>query len=665
MKRPGDPLDSIQAKKEPPPAMAGPAPPGRPQQQANPSAEEHSRPPHWNQAWLDEYENVSVSGFRLYGYAKGFPCFSAWNVTPMKMASNSDIIYPSEEEMTIFHDFWDKDIYRKWQGFHTPGGYDQDGSLGEYSMLNQVRKWIENTKNYNVLFRYFNQNMFQRMNFFGLSSQSEKYSIRPAYFSEVVESPQEWKNMMMILFAAEFIETRLYNNPTHSIIPAQIIDFGWEFRPTTVAQVRLKELKKIGSDIPSFLPIWANTDDTILAALDDLGVREMIFNNQIIHKWQICASLYGRRLPWNRFKEDFVFPNLNGFQTFEDLQSFVNLVNDAIRNEVQRKMTPFAWKEKTGVMLEIKQPDFPSIFEALKGETSVVRFKELWKSTAAGDGFLDEYAAWAHHRPSPNMKWPPTSIDDLIGFDKENHGATDQYDGAVIRAPAVEQPIGKNNFNREEFLNSWEGRLLSFMVHYAPPRLKRPPITNWKLSRMSDEWLKVFNKQWDDYFIWCQRNIEAQNTSYKDAKGKSIYARPGEQLKDKEGNLLFHIEKKYSKKGKPQEIHHPLMNIYPDYGIMTSDADSNAWYRSTPILAAFFWVGVADFVWGDKFWDGIKGFIHEMFQHILDALQAIVDWVEDHLPDLAKIGLFIFVIGVALIGGGSYVSQIGANLAGG
>ena len=85
-------------------------------------------------------------------------------------------------------------------------------------------------------------------------------------------------------------------------------------------------------------------------------------------------------------------------------------------------------------------------------------------------------------------------------------------------------------------------------------------------------------------------------------------------------------------KGKQQ----PLLNTYPDLGIM--DLDEN-YGRSFRFLLP--WVAAADWIWGDNFWDFVNGSVRKVFKLVIDALIALYNFVGGLFPFIiVALGLF-------------------------
>lgn len=586
-----------------PPVMSAPHPPPR------------FPPAHWQQRWIDDANTI----IPLYGFTIGFPAFRSTAFVPglrgTEFPEARNMIYPSSEEISVFRSYRDNAIYKKWLGIYLVGKYRDDPHLG----YKDAEEWINEGRNYGLLFRYFNQNCFQMLNFFGLSIQSDEIGVRPAYFSEPIQAPQVWKNMIIILFTQAMIENHFWGNEP-------IIKFYWKSGPITTSQPTLNKLK-FATTTFTWLQPTTNTDESIMTALNGYGYTKLLFpNNPHRNAVELTNRLH---LASNTtyFDSYLIGPNLDGFQTWEDLVQFCLLVYASYREEVKTKLSPMRFNAEDGKIENIKKPDYPSIFEAMKGKNVFTRFKMHWQSTVAGDTWLDYYAAKFYHRPLPIEDWP----------------------------------LKGGGYNVGELVpGSLEGELWLFMQKYAPYRLHVPKIENfWTLDRRSDEWLQVFERQWDDYYKWCYQNVVAKMNNPKQ------YIEPGRQFKDKDGKLMT-----ITVHGKEE----PLINTYPDYGIMDKDAHqkSGSYWRWAVIA-----LPITQFIYGQDFWPMVNGFIKEVFTQVINALADIAKFVVNivweglvkpvipQLPNLGYAALIAVSIGLLVVGGGSFVSEVGTKLAGG
>lgn len=164
--------------------------------------------------------------------------------------------------------------------------------------------------------------------------------------------------------------------------------------------------------------------------------------------------------------------------------------------------------------------------------------------------------------------------------------------------------------------------IYDFISTYPPPRLKVPPFSFEEWKRKTDGWNAVFDEQWRAYFKWARHNAYAQE--------KLNWVVPGQQMKNIEGELLYYKDEK----GETQ----PLLNTFPDYGIM--DLDENYGKGIKYLLP---WVAAADWIWGDNFWDFVNGAVRKLFQLVIDALVALYNILG---------GIFPFILlGLGLLGG--------------
>ncbi len=604
-------------------------------------------PKHWNQEWIDEANSV----IPLYGFTKGFPAFRSYLLVPKLMDTqykpSQEMVYPSIMEMNIFYEFHSKSIYQKWRGFYKiGGGY---GTISEY--MGEVKEWIENPKKYNILYEYFNKNTYQRLNFFGMSSFEP--TRQPAYFQDPINAPQVWKNMMMILFTAAFIENHLYYKQP-------IVKFSWKSAPYSVSTPTLKELKFAAPGFQGFVRDNTNTDEEIITALDGYGYTPLLFpfnpkKNAIrlVEKMREHGNI-------TNFDSYLIYPNLDGFQSYENLIQFCILVYNEFWNKLKERVSAFKLNELNGKMEVIKKPNYPSIFQAMKNLSPIERFKTRWRATAAGTTFLDQFAAKFFHRPDPNAPWPPT-IEEL--FQKEpsaEQGGVPSGVGRPTPPPTGNASVGYQPGisptpteigNSGIDFTSLEAELVGFMLQNCPHRLKIPAIADfWHLSRESNQWVELFENQWNDYFEWCINNLNAKKSN------PEKYIPPGEIFKDQDGKTIYHTIG--TKEGEKE----PLRNTYPDYGIMNIETGEPGvkYWRYLSVVAYF-----TDWYFGQELWDRITMIIKKVFQLIINALKAIIDFIIPELPGgLWGIGAILLIGGVILIGGGGYISQLGANLAG-
>jgi len=297
-----------------------------------------------------------------------------------------------------------------------------------------------------------------------------------------------------------------------------------------------------------------------------------------------------------KFRKDgqlfFEFPYWTEFvenQKFLD----VNIVNSYIRNyfylmvnDIQL-IIPDIWEKPFSVI----EPRIPwTGLEPVDDrflERNFLTFKDWWKQTAV-------YAFFENNKPL----WPP-------GWQVKDDDYERQDDATEM--------------------------ILDFISTYPPPALKVPPFSFSEWKRLTSGWEEVFELQWNAYFKWAKENAYA-----RDAPN---YVNPGEQLKNPEGELLWYQDDQ----GKQQ----PLLNTYPDYGIMRS-GDGGPSGRVLRFLVP--WATAADWIWGDDFWDFISNTARKVFKLVIDALMALYDLAGAILPSIAIIlaaaaGLYLIVSG--------------------
>jgi hypothetical protein len=239
-----------------------------------------------------------------------------------------------------------------------------------------------------------------------------------------------------------------------------------------------------------------------------------------------------------------------------------------------QKLIPNIWEKPFTVI----QPRIP--WTGLEGiddrflEINFLSFKEAWKNTAL-------YFFFESNRPL----WPP---------------------GYQIDPPEMDEATRM---------------IFDFIKIYTPPALKVPPFSFSEWKRLSSGWEDVFELQWEAYFNWARVNAYASS--------QPNYVNPGEQLKNKEGELQFY------KNAAGKDV--PLINTYPDYGIMKSDDGPTG--RSFRFLLP--WAAAADWIWGDDFWDTIANVTRKIFKLIIDALIALYEIASAILPSA------VFILAIA------------------
>jgi hypothetical protein len=167
--------------------------------------------------------------------------------------------------------------------------------------------------------------------------------------------------------------------------------------------------------------------------------------------------------------------------------------------------------------------------------------------------------------------------------------------------------------------NEFRMLVWGFITTYPIRPLKVPPFSFGEWTRHTVGWKKVTEQQWDDYFEWAVANVFASRN------GNPNYVLPGQQLLDTDGLPLW--EKP------PSEgfLGEPLLNTYPDYGVLTEIQES--WFGpSFKLLLP--WTVAADWIWGDNFWEFVNGTVKFIFKKVLDALKAIADVLPAVLPAL-------------------------------
>jgi hypothetical protein len=294
-----------------------------------------------------------------------------------------------------------------------------------------------------------------------------------------------------------------------------------------------------------------------------------------------------RILKYNDNGKHFNFPLFMDFAGDRGIYCNVSMVNHFIFLYLElmvdnlNSIYPEIWDTNLGVLHPTLPPGKIAPIDDGYLMGTFEWFKKEWAMTA-------EYAFFGKNR----AQWPPN-------IPKADWDMWEEY-----------------NSNEAWFI------ILKFMMTHPPPRLKVPPFdfTEWK--RKTEGWHRVFEEQWRSYFIWARHNAYAQD--------KLNWVIPGEQLKNIEGELLFYKDEK----GQQQ----PLLNTYPDFGIM--DLDQNYGKGLKYLLP---WAAAADWIWGDNFWDFVNGSVRKLFQLVIDALVA--------LYELAK-GIFPFILlGLGLLGG--------------
>lgn len=173
--------------------------------------------------------------------------------------------------------------------------------------------------------------------------------------------------------------------------------------------------------------------------------------------------------------------------------------------------------------------------------------------------------------------------------------------------------------------NDIVNQVFDFIFDHPPPALKVPPFNFAEWTRRSQGWMDVFEKQWDAYFEWVVENVKAQNSPN--------WVNPGDQLKNSDGELQWQDGDKKI----------PLLNTYPDYGIMSEEG--GPFGRNLLFLAPF--ATPLDWIWGSDFWSFINGLPKKLFNLVLDVLKTLYKVVASVLPSallIAGIGFAAYMV---------------------
>lgn len=506
----------------------------------------------WLPIWRDSYKNYGPH----YGFSIDFPNFTHW-IMMGPIASQeyhiSELVYPDSEQIQVFKSFMDQEIYRKFtlDSFIELPQIQKDDPFYTTKrhelMTNQVKEWISNPTNASAMFRYFNNNMYQQLNFFGLSVDSSQ---SPAFFVTPIEAPEEWKQMILINFIQKFLTQTLRPTPRLSY------NLHWKVPPKDFIAPKIFNDGKLEHFLKD-----RHTDKDIRHWFADFAIDKIFFP---IKKERALDQLEILIKARNEMVLQYAYQHIDGLHTYDVLIGLAEFIQRSIFEEVFEKAS-LAYKEELMHVLEEIRPLHPNLQPKTVDKMETINhFKQMWKNTALGDTIVDKIANTARGEQK-TTQWPP-----VFGVN-------------------MAHPPGKV-----------ESDLLKFMLANPPHKLKIPPIDFWTLNRKVEGWERAFERQWQDYLIWCEHNVQAMNAKH--------YVRPGEILKDNFGKLKTDIHGNY------------LYNQFPDYGLMDLSDSSSKWYRYIPLMATY----VGDFLWGSDFWTWVEGTVKEIFHQVLQALKDIL-----------------------------------------
>lgn len=553
----------------------------------------------WSKEWLNTWDPNEPK----YGWSPNLPCFTSWAILPQLtlFPDAKELNYPSNELMGILKKFHEEHIYQRWQGTHFPSTKEEDFTM--------VKGFIEDATNFSVLYKYFTENCPNMLNFYGIFVPK----LNPPYFNQVLKLPQAWKGMVLILFTQAFL---VKNFAISGLTTPKVI---WRQPP----------LNYIGpSNRPFVLHMiesqYTLNDYRLIAWIEDVGLtNELLFpfkgeNSLEILDRLLRTDLNGKIVP--QYKQYFT-----GFDNYDDIRAFAIKCNRQINQELQENMSPEKWNELNGKLAEIKPIDVKWIFRDVAKSERINWFKETWKRTAAGDSLIDKTLQWFKGESVP--EWPFN-----FGFQYSDPPTQEDY-------------------------------LLRFMLEYPPPKLKVPPRKDFFTPGIeAQSWLDTFEKQWNDYLLWCEKNSIAKLSSDPKEEGTNPnWSPPGTQLRNSKGELI--VDKK---------TRQPLINIYPDYGLMDKDATGRGWYNYVPN----FFFQTANWYWGTDFLTWAGGEVKRLFAAVIQALVEIVKFVIQVAFGVIKaatnalFNLDFKTIAIIVVGGffafeysGSYIQGLGANAA--
>lgn len=273
------------------------------------------------------------------------------------------------------------------------------------------------------------------------------------------------------------------------------------------------------------------------------------------------------------------------------------------------------WGKWTGKLMELKKPNYELAFKRVETLDSIMDFKELWRRTAISNTLLDKIAFWRKEEQRQTEHWPP-----YIGM-------------------------------KDSEIQTLESKLLQFMFAYSPKRLKVPPRESfWTSGEESKTWNEAFEVQWRDYLLWCEHNVPLWGTPE--------FVEPGDQLRDPQGKKLW----------SPKKDEHgnkmPLINTFPDYGLMDHEDIQTAWYTRIPN----FWTTVGSWYWGTDFWTWLGGMVKEIFAKVIQALIDLAKFVLKTVGDALGLDwttvLFLLIGGTAaFFVGGGLLNEVGQRIA--
>jgi len=449
-----------------------------------------------------------------------------------------------------------------------------------------ARPWFEMMKEYgNDIKDYLESNMYRQLNFFGLVDAKGDAGfflkrlnyIHPNYEAGIIYFLLGYLAVFFYNDNAPFLPWKDFTVGSSSTkIPGLV-----QFNQSVSVDRMSRNFWIVGrglEDAESVLRFWRENRELMnvviemKAALNKGQVGNG--NDDFTDDWEVRENffkIYKYQKDGGRLFQ-FHYFNMDGLSKFEYLQD----VNAIVRNYLWlmvadiEKLIPNIWNSPDGSY----KPTLPFVpinpVDPSNFENDWLTYKDWWKSTS-------EWYLFNGNRPI----WPP---------------------GRRALTPEEEAAIPE-----------MKKRIRDLIIGNTLRPLKVPPFSFGEFTRRTQDWEFLFELQWKNYFTWIVKNAAAMD--------KPNWVKPGEQMKNPNGELVFFEEggKKY-----------PLINSYPDYGIMVDDGFGvgRGIRFIIPITIPLDWI------FGDSFWDFINGLPSAIFKLIIQVLDALYNVAAGLLPVL-------------------------------
>lgn len=277
------------------------------------------------------------------------------------------------------------------------------------------------------------------------------------------------------------------------------------------------------------------------------------------------------------------------------IQNFISIVLDQFKLELNKGRQN---SKKTIEDQEIHQKETEQLVKEakIKVDEQKIESDTLKKRLPKGP---------AYGSPTVETKWSKEFK--RIWYTTSDH--TNPFWGTEVSWPDInESPISP-----DKKALSFEEQVDLFSYLNPPPRLlQRGLLTNM------DEFVSVFNLQYDAYRVWCESNVKI--------KDNVRYPSPGQKIKNFYGFDVL---------GDGGEA---LVNIYPNYAILDTTHLNESLWRKIPII----WTFLADELWGGKFWDWLLKTGQFIFKKVIEALGELVTGVSKLLPYIGGAAAILF-----------------------